>query len=195
VIAEKLQSVFDQVYGKATCLASKSQTYCYQDKAPFYFGAPIHIEAQVTRQLDNSTDLANLTYAYQKMWKEFCNTDECQIAHLQSMMLYRLTGQEGIRSSSEVKAQVEKMEKTWQQRYPWGWAIPSPDIPDRDPLKDVQSDPKVSDLSTVSTSNKKEVLQLLSISKIPSAFEPLLPRAPIDVWKDTGIDRTRHQVD
>jgi hypothetical protein len=191
VMAEKLQAVLDQAFGKASCMSSssgKTQPYCYQDRTPFYFGAPIHIESNVTRQLDTSTDLANLTHAYGKMWKEFCTSESCRLAHLQSALLYRLTGQEGIRPDEDVKAEVSKMEKTWQMRYPWGLGIPSPDILDRDPFKDVESDPKISDLSTVSQASRRQVLELLAFSKIPAAFEPLMPRAPIGVWKDTEID-------
>lgn len=188
VMAEKLQAVFDRAFGKAVCSGAKSQTYCYQDKTPLYFGAPIHIESNVTRQLDTSTDLANLTHAYQKMWREFCQNEHCRLAHLQSMILYRLTWQEGLRSSEAVKHEVNEMEQTWLVRFPWGLGIPNPDIPDRDPLKDVQKDPPISDLSTVSESSRHQVLQVLAFSKIPSAFEPLLPRAPIAIWKDTEVD-------
>lgn len=188
VIAEKLQSVFDQAFGKAACASSKPQTYCYQDNKPFYLGAPVQIESHVTHQFDTSTDLANLTHAYQKMWKELCVSDSCRTQFLQSMILYRLSAQEGLVPTAEMKNQIDKMEQAWKLRYSWGWAVPSPDIPDRDPLKDVQKDPQISDLSTVSDLNRQEVLQLLSSSKIPSAFEPLLPRAPTAIWKDTGID-------
>ena len=191
VMAEKLQTVFDQAFGKTPCLglsSAKTQIYCYQDKIPLYFGAPLYIESSVTRQLDTSTDLANLTHAYQKMWKEFCKDESCKVAHLQSMILYRLTNQEGTRSSANIKTEVDKIEQTWQVRYPWGLALPSPDIPDRDPFRDVQKDPKISDLSTVSETGRQQVFQLLAFSRIPSAYEPLVPRAPIGLWKDTEID-------
>ncbi len=188
VIAEKLQSVFDKSFGKESCSKQKSSTYCYQENKPFYFGAPISIESNVTRQIDSSTDSANLGHAYQKMWKDFCVAESCRLAHLQSMLLYRLTGQEGIRITESVQSEVNQLEINWKARFPWGLAIPSSDIPNRDPLKDVQKNPKISDLSTVSESGRKRVLDLLAFSKIPSEFEPLLPRPPFIVWKDSEID-------
>lgn len=188
VMAQRLQKVFDQTFGKVQCSQAKNPIYCYQDQNPMYFGAPIQIETNVTRQFDTSTDLANFMHAYQKMWKEFCVNDSCRLEHLQSMLLYRLTNQEGIRNSKNVKAEVEKLEQNWILRFPWGLGIPSPDIPDRDPFKDVEAEPKITDLSMVTHSSRMKVQELLSFSKIPAAFEPLMPRPPIGVWKDTDVD-------
>lgn len=188
VVAEHLKTALDKAYGKVNCSSQKNQAYCYQNQNSFYFGSPVQIESNVTRQLDASTDLANLNHVYQKMWKELCASFECKSVMLRAMVLYRMTGQVGLALSKSLKEQLDKMENEWRTNYPWGLSIPDPDIPDRDPLKDVDSAPNFSDLSAVTPDQRPAIQALLMNSKIPAAFEPLQLRAPIDLWKNTGFD-------
>ena len=133
---------------------------------PFYFGAPLSVNESIPNRIDESTDQANLYHAYQKMWKELCTTPECKIAVIKNIILFRLGGTSGLIENAELKAALNLIDSGWQNRWPGGLSIPSPNIPDRNPLKDITP-------AGVT-------------AKIPAEFEPLLPRLPLDIWKDSG---------
>ena len=175
VVADKLKATLDQSFGTQTCLDGENQTYCLKNNNSYYYGVPLKIEATISSRFDTSTDQANLIHAYQKMWKELCVTTECKISMLKSILAYRLSGNSNVILSTESVTEMASLEIRFKAKYPAGLAIPSPNIPDRDPLK-------------YFSLNTTSVQELLSHSKNPTEFEPLLPRQPIDIWKNSGID-------
>jgi hypothetical protein len=189
-VADKLRTTLDATFHQPACVNGQNQAYCYKGQEAFYFGAPLKIVQDISQKFDTSTDQGNLIHAYQKMWKELCITSACKTVLLKAILTYRLTGKLGLVPSSETSEHLKEIDSSWNTKYPGGMSIPSPNVPNRDPLKDVVSNVGTTSFATVADQNKKSVQDLLAQSKIPTEFEPLLPRLPIDIWKDSGLDIT-----
>ena len=68
--------------------------------------------------------------------------------------------------------------RAWSARWPSGIAIPNPDVPNRDPLPPEGVRRPAG----------------LAAAHVPAAFEPLAPRAPLEVWATPGPDAARRLV-
>ncbi|MBC7467114.1 MAG: hypothetical protein H7256_14085 [Bdellovibrio sp.] len=190
-MSDELKKKLDASFGLITCGPNNDQSYCYKDgKFPQYFGAPIKIDQSISYKFDTSTDEANLTHAYQKGWKELCSDPACRLSLLEAILLYRFSSFDGIIPDTGMKMMLLQIDQNWKAKYPGGLSIASPNIPNRDPMKDIATPSTVSagSLSTVKSLDQQTVQQLLTQSRIPTEFEPLLPRKPLDIWKDSGFD-------
>jgi hypothetical protein len=133
------------------------------EKRDFY-GFPITQGVDVPAAIDAATDRANRIAVYQLLWREGCASGECRAAAFRSALQHRLSG--GLHEGTG-----EELRRTWETRWPHGLAIPDPDIPNRDPLASHKS-------------------SSVPATLIPTAFEPLNPRPPLEIWtKDTGPER------
>lgn len=187
-MADSMKQKMDAAFGQPACDSSNTQAYCYKNSNPYYFGAPVRIDESVSYRLDTSTDQGNFIHAYQKMWKELCTTSECKTTALKNFIMYRLNGNSGLIGSPEQIAWLKNIEAGWKNKWPRGLSIPSPNVPNRDPLKDISDRGSASSFSTVNSKDVKSVQDLLTQSKIPTEFEPLLQRQPIDIWPNSGIE-------
>lgn len=190
-MSDELKKKLDASFGLVTCGVNNDQSYCYKDgKLPQYFGAPIKIDQSISYKFDTSTDEANLIHAYQKGWKELCVDNACRLSLLEAILLYRFSSFEGLIPDTGMKTMISQIDQNWKAKYPGGLSIASPNVPNRDPMKDIATSSTVSasSLSTVKTLDQQTVQQLITQGRIPTEFEPLLPRRPLDIWKDSGFD-------
>jgi hypothetical protein len=137
-----------------------------------YQGVPIHRGIDVPNAIDAATDRANLLGVWQLLWRAGCGDGEtgakCRAAALVAALQYRLTDERAFdeRSAQWREAFLPTFARTWRARWPGGLAIPNPDIPNRDPLPP-EGGRRVAGLAA---------------THVPAVFEPLAPRAPLEVW-------------
>jgi len=144
---------------------------------PFY-GFPIAQGVDVPNAVDDATDRANRFSAYQRLWQEGCEAKRTGIAEdagnvsdaarcrgdlFLSALEYR-----GGRLRPDTLIAPPEVAARWQKKWPTGLAIPSPDIPDRDPLRDARKESRV-DFS-------------VGRADVRAPFEPSLAREAGEVW-------------
>ena len=149
-----------------------------------YHGVPIHRGVDVPNAIDAATDRANLLGAWQLLWRAGCGDGaagaRCRSAALVAALQYRLTDERAFdeRSPAWRDELAPALGRAWNARWPAGLAIPSPDIPNRDPLPPEGARPVTG----------------LAAAHVPAAFEPLAPRAPLEVWTAPGPETARRLV-
>ena len=149
-----------------------------------YHGVPIHRGVDVPNAIDAATDRANLLGAWQLLWRAGCGDGaagaRCRGAALVAALQYRLTDERAFdeRSPAWRDEFAPALGRAWNARWPAGLAIPSPDIPNRDPLPPEGARPVTG----------------LAAAHVPAAFEPLAPRAPLEVWTAPGPETARRLV-
>lgn len=153
------------------------------EKRDFY-GFPIALGVDVPAAIDAATDRANRIAVYQLLWREGCGSDDCRAAAFTSALQHRLSG--GLH-----EGMGDPLRKAWEARWPWGLAIPDPDIPNRDPLASHRSKSATASVpANLSPEESRRLGGLVLRSHVPAAFEPLNPRPPLEVWtEDTGPER------
>lgn len=156
-----------------------------------YFGAPLDIDLGVPYSLDNLTDDGNLFHLYQKVWLSLCADAACQTETLRSIFYYVLSSREGVFGAEAHAAYLQKMSQDYKARFPNGLKIPSPDIPNRDPLTETDDSPKVT-LDKIPVKVKGTIQELVSKSTVPGEFEPLQPRDPTSIIDSWDIDKARN---
>jgi hypothetical protein len=151
-----------------------------------YFRTQITADQSFTSRLDTSTDQANLLPVYQNIWKDLCAGDVCRKSLLSGVLQLRLNRSHLFANNTEITNWMNEFESSWQKTWPAGLSILSADIPDRDPFRDVTEN------SPLGLENFKKqfstAAESLAQSKIPAAFEPLVPRNPSEVWSSSGPD-------
>ena len=170
-VADQLKFTMDHFYGKIQCVSGNQQDYCSTKENTYYFGVPLRVEQSVLSKLDAATDQANLTQVYQRMWKQLCKSSACKLNFLKAMIITRLTGQNSMAATPDLLAQLTKFETEFKIYFPGGLSIPNPNIPNRDPMKNL-------------------ILNVNEIPKIANELEPLLQRRPIDILLNSGFDAT-----
>jgi len=146
-----------------------------------YQGVPIHRGVDVPNAIDAATDRANLLGVWQLLWRVGCGDGEpgarCRGAALAAALQYRLTDERAFdeRSPAWRDELPPAFGRAWSARWPAGIAIPNPDIPNRDALPPEGARPVAG----------------LVAAHVPAAFEPLAPRAPLEVWADPGSEAAR----
>lgn len=146
-----------------------------------YQGVSIHRGVDVPNAIDAATDRANLLGVWQLLWRVGCGDGEpgarCRGAALAAALQYRLTDERAFdeRSPAWRDELLPAFGRAWSARWPAGIAIPNPDIPNRDALPPEGARPVAG----------------LAAAHVPAAFEPLAPRAPIEVWADPGPEAAR----
>jgi hypothetical protein len=121
--------------------------------------------------IDAATDDANRLAATQRLWWEACGeraTDaaRCRSAALWAALQYRLSGERGFETRGAFEDVLSPaVARNAKAHWPLGLAIPNPDLPNRDPFT-----------FTTGTTG-------LAAVDVHAGLEPLLPRAPIEVWQ------------
>lgn len=155
----------------------------------FYFGVPIRVPDAMPYAMDQSTDEANLLGVYNKVWMEGCEGSAtlagfgptCRGQMLKFGLRYMLAKQLDSRLP-DYRDWLGKSVSIWKRQFPKGLKIPNPDIPNRNPFRDVtdNKDGRVFEL-TGRVLPQKET-NTIKESMIPIQFEPLVERDPTMVW-------------
>jgi hypothetical protein len=136
------------------------------------YGVPIRRGIDIPNAIDEATERANIYGVTQLLWREACGTDaagaRCRAAAMAAALQYRLSGERAFDESAVEwrDAVLPAFARAWAARWPAGLAIPNPDVPNRDPLPP-EGAPRVDGLQ---------------LSHVAARFEPLAPRAPLEVW-------------
>jgi len=126
------------------------------------YGVPIRRGIDLPNAIDDSTDRANTFGLTQRIWRDACDP-KCRGRALTAALQYRLSDEQDFDAAPVIGA-------SFKARWPDGLAMPSPDVPNRDPF------------STAGAIGADEV-------DIPGALEALMPRAPLAVWHaDSALD-------
>ena len=137
-----------------------------------YHGVPIQRGVDVPNAIDAATDRANLLGVWQLLWRVGCGDGaagaRCRGAALVAALQYRLTDERAFdeRSPAWRDEFLPAFGREWSARWPAGIAIPNPDVPNRDPLPPEGARRAAG----------------LAAAHVPAAFDPLAPRAPLEVW-------------
>ncbi len=156
-----------------------------------YHGIPIQIREIVPNQFEDATERAQHLIAYNRLWRESCDdgsgqATKCRAALLNLALRTRLVSDQlpgdDQPDYQQVYGPVSK--KMWEQLYPDGFAIPNPNIPNRDPFRDI----KPPGLNSVTASEiPVELSKVLTESNVPADKDPAnLNRAPFAVWRLSG---------
>lgn len=149
----------------------------------------------VPRAINNATDRANQFALWQRLWQDACaaspGTDAsglpegrpparaCRVALFEASLHHRLNRGRAYPSSlrDAIRPAFAAANAT---RWPAGLALPNPDIPNRDPVRDLGT-------------NQDPAAVGAPLAHVPAYFEPLRLRSPAEVWahlNDTHIDAT-----
>ena len=151
-----------------------------------FYGLEPERGVDIPYALDNATDRANLFSAHQLLWREGCevpgNRDRaarCRAALFVAALQYRLSGRQQFdRTAAPLREDVQAvLARTARERWPAGLRLPNGDLPNRDPLvvpvAAPQSTPK---------EPPRQAYPLAENVNVQAAFDPLLPREPIETW-------------
>lgn len=107
-----------------------------------FHGVDLSRGIDVPAAIDAATDRANRYVLEQRLWQEGCASlirtkhdgadTRCRIALLDAALKLRLSGWRGYADGAA--ATLGALRTHWREQWPDGWAVPNPDIPNRDPL-------------------------------------------------------------
>jgi mono/diheme cytochrome c family protein len=150
-----------------------------------YHGVPVRRGVDFPDAIDAATDRANMYGVWQRLWREGCGNDpsgaqRCRAALLVATLQYRLSGGRAFDENAPAWQTdvLPAFAKTWRERWPNGLAIPNPDIPNRDPLP----------------AEDAKLAQGVALSHVNAIFEPLAPRAALEVWSGPEPETMRRFV-
>ncbi len=153
-----------------------------------FYGIPIHQGVDIPNAIDDSTNRANTFSAYQLLWQEGCeypnssaDSIHCRADVLRLLLKYRLGGTydspAGLPKGQ--KSISTRLKNYWDEKWPQGLQIPSPDILNRNPLEFfVPTSPSNEDSWIQRAIYSSHELK----SRVRSTFEPSLPRSPLTIW-------------
>lgn len=128
-----------------------------------FYGLPLNVSIDVPGAIDDAVQRANRFGLAQKVWREGCaraaRISGCRAALLNAALQLRLSGGLGYAANDP---DFKPLRSAWQQRWPQGLGVPNPDIPNREPLTEINA------------ATAREVV-------VPAALDPLLPRPPLAV--------------
>ncbi len=145
-----------------------------------YYGVAVNLGADTPDAIDRATDRANLFETVQRLWREGCEAParpeaavRCRAEAFAAALKYRLSGDRQFDSEAPgYRADfVPVLTESWRTRWPEGIAVPSPDVPNRDPF---------AALSESQQANPGPAL-LRRAAEIAHDVDPLAPREPIDL--------------
>jgi len=182
-------------FGDVACDGTRTQPYCFTgpaaNKRYHYFGAPTRVDQSVLNTLDTLTDQGNYDHAFQKMWLNLCQSEECQKKTTKSILIYLLNGREGVYlPGNEREKYLLAFEAQFRQRFPYGMKIPDANILNRNPLQDrkkTQAEIEAS-MKHVDGLIHAGLQELISRSAVSGEFEPLMIRPPAELWESTEPD-------
>jgi hypothetical protein len=149
-----------------------------------FHGVPVRRGVDLPNAIDAATDRANTLGVWQLLWREGCGGNDaagtsCRAGALLAALQYRLSGDRAFdeRAAHWREVFLPVFAREWRTRWPGGLAVPGPDLPNRDPVAP-EGAPEPTGLA---------------LSHVAAVFEPLVPRAPLEVLT---IDRpeTPHRL-
>jgi hypothetical protein len=160
-----------------------------------FYGFPLHQGIDIPNAIDDATDRANESAAYQLLWQDGCerpqssqDSIECRGDLVRFLLQYLLSGSRAFDSHSPryTDRLIHTYKTTWQEKWPQGLLISNPDILNRNPLDFFSpTDGSVGAVSAVTISSDDQPNR----SAIRSIYEPSVPRTPLATWSpstDTG---------
>ena len=130
-----------------------------------FYGLPISVSIDVPSAIDDAVQRANRLSFGQRLWSAGCalpaQAVACRVTLLNAALQLRLSGDLGYASD---ETSFGPLRAAWQRHWPHGLSMPNPDIPNRDPLVEVDA------------VSRREVV-------VPAALDPLLPRPPLSVLR------------
>jgi hypothetical protein len=147
--------------------------------AATFEGVPARRGVDLPAAIDAATDRANLFALWQTLWQAGCGAGDagtrCRAALFEAALRYRATGRHDYAAlRDEIRPAFAA---AWQARWPGGLALPDPDLPNRDPLP-AEGTPAVD----------------AALAHVPAPFEPLAPRAPLEIWHEADDARIHETV-
>lgn len=169
-------------------------------EAKSFHGVEVERGVDVPQAIDDATERANLFAVTQKLWQEGCGDGaagaKCRATWFALALQYRLSGE---RAFDTARAQTDfaaPLAAQWRTRWPGGLLIPDADIANRNPFLPVVAEraaaPPVS--RDVGAKGKKQLSDLIAHTDIRAPFEPLDPRAPLEVWTEPDARVTAQLV-
>jgi hypothetical protein len=151
-----------------------------------FYDIPVDRGVDVPNAIDDAKLRANRFAVHQLLWKEGCGGNSgaavnCRAGLFEAMLRYRLSGRPMLDRASYGGRVVAPLLATAHRRWPGGLAIGNPDIPNRNPVPASMSLPSALGLR-----------ESRALANIAAAFDPLLPRPPLEVWRvddDDDVDR------
>lgn len=152
-----------------------------------FYGIPVARGVDIPNALDDATERANLFSVYQKLWSEGCEergdgrkSSRCRAAALQALIQYRLSDERGFDQDAPAYREnlLAVLDRSGKALWPFGLAIPNPDIPNRDPLAGAAVDD----------------LRKASLAHVPMRFEALVPREPLEIWRADAAENARRMI-
>jgi len=141
---------------------------------------PVRRGVDLPAAIDAATARANRFMLWQTLWQTGCGDGErgarCRAALFEAALHYRATGRHDYAAGLR-EAIRPAFAAAWQALWPAGLALPDPNIPNRDPLP---ADGAVSSGPT--------------LANIPAPYEPLIPRAPLEIWPQADDGRINETI-
>ncbi len=134
--------------------------------------------------IDNASDRANAFALTQLLWRQGCGDAEpaaqrCRAGLFAASLRYALSGgQLWPGDATFADAVAAPLIREARRRWPQGLAIGNADLPNRDPLAGVAELPA-------------NPARRAGLSHVAVAFDPLLPRAAVDIWQPEAPDALR----
>lgn len=141
---------------------------------PAFHGVAARGNSDIANAIDDASDRSNQLALVQRLWIEGCGTGEagmeCRRSALLASLQLALTGQRTYDTAADQfrSAVKDTLARTAQAKWPAGLAVPSPDIPNRDPL------------ATPAGASG------LALAHIDPRFDPLSPRSALEVLPVSG---------
>jgi hypothetical protein len=123
--------------------------------------------------IDDATDRSNRLALVQKLWRQGCGDgidgDRCRRTAFIASLQFVLTGGRAYSADGNFQRDlIDRLQANAQLRWPAGIAVPDADLVNRDPLAvPADSDP-------------------LTLVHVPARFDPLTPRAPMEIVAPDG---------
>lgn len=153
-------------------------------------GIPLDRGVDVPNAIDDATLRANGFAAYQLVWADGCGGNDepavrCRASLFAALLQYRLSGQQQFdRADASYRNQVvARLPVAARWQWPNGLAIGNPDLPNRNPVP-----------ADTPMSRAIALRDGASLAHVAPAFDPLLPRPPLEVWRIAGQDAAARLV-
>ena len=168
-----------------------------------FYGVAVSRGVDVPFAIDTATDRANYFALYQLLWQQGCeppklhsqttshdkdrllNAIQCRANLLTYTLQFLLSNGTAYDDQSQYYRNtiIPTLTRNWTKHWSNGLSIPDPDIPNRNPLLMLTDN---AGLRTVEAGYSTEAFKVLNTmlakNDVPSAFEPLNPRAPREIW-------------
>lgn len=168
------------------------QRLLHADRRAFH-GIAVELSVDAPNAIDAATDRANRFELVQRVWREGCELPagatasiECRAQAFTAALKYRLGGSRLLDPGAPGygSALLRPLATSWGNRWPHGIAVPSPDLPNRDPLAAFAASQHLVMVATA----------LRRAAEVTPEFDPLLPREPIDLRTGKRPEDVAHFV-